>query len=221
MAGREIVVYCTIYGSYDIPKHTVECRGVKEWRLYTDNPAIVAPGWNVVVESPPVPDGTHPRMLAKWRKCVPPEDFEDSLYIDGSVVLHTSELVDSVVSIDSEWCMYPHPARDCILDEAHASTHNKYAGLPVLDQAHSYIQNGHGTHSGLWACGIIGRKHTGRVVDAGKEWYSECCKWTYQDQISLPVVLKKYGVLPSRLTVGGGLWGNACFSLHAHQGGDV
>jgi hypothetical protein len=206
-----MIVYATIYGGYDVPKPPRPHPEISEWRLYTNNESIYAPGWNVIVE--PRHD-THPRMQAKWRKCHPPKDVATSLYLDGSVRLKSPELLENALLklTCSDWAMYLHPSRSNICDEAAVSASMpKYKGLPVLEQAASY-----GTVHGLWAGGILARRHTPLVLEAGDAWFAECARWTTQDQISLPVILERYGITPATLTAGGGLWGNTCFSLESH-----
>lgn len=207
-----MIVYSTIYGGYDAPKPPRPHPAVFEWRLYTDDATIYAPGWNVVVESRPE---SHPRMKAKWRKCHPPPGR--SLYLDASIRLRDPELIEHVLAKldEATWVMYPHPERGSIAAEVAASAPmRKYEGLSerMRQQLADY-----GLVRGLWAGGIIGRASTTRVIDAGAAWFAECVKYTYQDQISLPHVLARHGIEVGALSLGGGLWQNSHFVVEPHR----
>ena len=202
-----MIVYSCLYGAYDVPKPPVAHKAVTEWRLYTDDPTLVAPGWHVVVEPRP---GFSPRMAGKYRKCHPPEDWEWSLYLDASVRLHSAALIDAAVgalSRGATWAMYRHPERSNIVDEADASVLlTKYDGQRLHEQVAAYLSEG--VPDGLWAAGIIARSRTLFVLQAGTEWFEECRLYSDQDQISLPVVLSRYrrNISVTPLTAGGGLW---------------
>jgi hypothetical protein len=224
----KILVYTTLYGGYDTVKPHPEHPRVAEWRLYTDRARDqqAAPGWTVVTDDILHWDRDHwsqeaanhesPRMRAKYRKCFPPSRL--TLYLDASITLLSPGLIDAALeALDSgaDWAMYPHPERDDVLDEALVSkSMRKYRELPVVAQAEHYLANGLPRHSGLWAAGIIARCATKAVRGAGEDWWTECVRWTCQDQLSLPVVLRRHGVRVSALTAGGGLWNNPLFTIH-------
>lgn len=222
-----MIVYTSLYGGYDTPKPPRPHPGVSEWRLYTDDASIYAPGWRVVTE--PRPEFEHPRMKAKWRKCHPPTDTHQTLYLDASIRLRDPELLEHAVDLLARgawWAMYLHPERSNIDDEVQASIRMpKYArlGPKMIAQAASYArersrQPGSGP-MGLWAAGIIARNAAAHaaVLQAGADWFHECELWTYQDQISLPVVLWRHEVLPTPMTLGGGLWRNPHFSIKTSE----
>jgi hypothetical protein len=216
-----MIVYSAIFGGYDVPKPHPAHRGVAEWRLYADK-EIAAPGWHVIVVPPLFSPSesahfvTTPRMRAKWYKCNPPADYAKSLYLDGSVVLMGLGLLEEALAFEGEWASYPHPERDCILEEAEASLvqmPKKYAGQPLAAQAAHYIETGLvRPHGGLWAGGILVRRHTKAVIQCGRDWWMQCGEWqSAQDQIALPYCLARHGIAPVALQSGGGLWGNGGF----------
>jgi hypothetical protein len=71
----------------------------------------------------------------------------------------------------------------------------KYQLEPIGDQAQAYREESHPEHWGLWACGTIASDH--RSDDLFEAWWAEVCQWSYQDQISLPVVCRRAGVRPA------------------------
>ena len=194
-----MIVYSSIYGDYDVPKQTVSYPGISEWRLYTDNSDINAPGWNVVIE----PRDGSARMAAKFRKCHPPADTDQTLYLDGTVLVRNRALLDAATYAlkTTDWAMYPHPERCNIRDEAEFSIPwYKYANQPLRQQVEHYLKEQR--VDGLWAGGIIARRHTTRVLAASSTWFKECLRWSTQDQLSLPYVLAKHKIKVTPLTGG-------------------
>ena len=51
-------------------------------------------------------------------------------------------------------------------------------------------------HFGLWATGSIARRHTDRIRVLGDAWLDEMERWTIQDQVSLPYLLWRDGIVP-------------------------
>lgn len=214
-----MLVYTSLYGGHDTPKPPRPHPAVVEWRLYTDDARIYAPGWNVVVE--PRSDG-HPRMRAKFRKCHPPRDAARTLYLDASIRLRDGKLVDHALeflSAGAEWACYPHPERTTIAEEIEASLGMpKYRGLePLLREQLKAYGNLSTAWGGLWAAGILARQDTERVRRAGADWYAQCLRWTYQDQVSLPIVLGRHRIHPAPMTLGGSLWQNPHFTVEPHR----
>lgn len=193
----DVVCYTAIYGEgYDAPKDVtgIGCRTV----LYTDRPGLEADakanGWEEVrVE---VFDRLPTAMLrAKWWKCRPEVATDDaaiSLWIDGSITPYAgyaAKCVDALTDVDM--ALTPHPWRDCIYDELEASV-----GLPKYDdeamraQCDAYQLMGHPPHWGLFASGAIARRNTRTVRELGAVWWRENLDRSWQDQLSLPVVVR-------------------------------
>ena len=215
-----MLVYSTIYGGYDVPKPPRPHPDVSEWRLYTDDPNIYAPGWHVVFEL--WPEHSHPRMKAKARKCQPPLDEPHTLYLDASIRLRDPELLETarfLLKSAVAWAMYPHPERTTAAEEVEASVGmRKYAGLEarMRMQVASYHW-GEERKLKLWAGGILVRNSSRMAVrTAGRDWLEECERWTYQDQLSLPGVLARHGIEPTPITLGS-LWNNPHFTVEPHR----
>ncbi len=212
-----MIAVTAIYGGYDQPKPHPEHRDVDEWRCYTDNPDLTSPHWNVIHSPLPF---ANPRMNAKWHKTHPPADAERVLWLDGSVVLTNPEYVDEIMSgLDiAPLAMFRHPDRDCIYDEAYVSSlMTKYQGHDVFGQVEKYrTMYGWPQHGGLWASttfGCIPRL----FAPFGAAWFTHCELLTYQDQLSLPVLLERYGLKPE--PINGNLWRNDWFGV-AHHASD-
>jgi hypothetical protein len=68
----------------------------------------------------------------------------------------------------------------------------KYAGQPIAEQVAHYRAQGHPPHGGLWSCGVIARSTAdSRLFAINEAWWAENCRWSYQDQLALPFVLRR------------------------------
>lgn len=201
-----VIYVAAIYGGYDIPKPPPPGDAI----LFTDDRTLEAPGWEIRVADP-FPH-LHPRLKAKAVKCLPHEfhpEHAKTVWIDGSMHVHGDDGLE----------VYPlgffrHPQRDTVSAEAGLSRQmTKYAGLPVVEQANSYLAAG--LLPGLWASGFHTRdiNHPG-VVEFFEAWWHENILWTYQDQISLPWARQKTGVEITDLPHG--LYNNPWFRIGAH-----
>jgi hypothetical protein len=117
-----------------------------------------------------------------------------------------------------DWAMFAHPDRDCIYDEAEVSaTMSKYHGLPIFPQVEAY-RSTVPPRDGLYACAVIVRREPAseRMKAVNALWWEQNLKWTYQDQLSLPYVLRqKRQCEPTRIP--GHLWSNKWFDVMPHN----
>jgi hypothetical protein len=89
----------------------------------------------------------------------------------------------------------------------------KYKNEAIADQV-NYYANMHPAKSGLYACGVIARKRTERIQNLMGCWWHEIMKFSFQDQISFPVVAKVLGVTPDILP--GNIFTNEYFKISPH-----
>lgn len=137
-------------------------------------------------------DDPDPRLAAKWHKLNPPPGV--SVWLDGSMDVLSPDFPDEMereLGAD-DLLLFRHPWRDCIYAEAEASLRGaKYDGMPILEQACAYRRAGHPEHWGLAHCGSLVRRDTPAIRDLNSAWWSEITRWTVQDQISLPYLLRR------------------------------
>jgi hypothetical protein len=215
-----VIAYTAIYGGYDDLKPHPDHPIVTEWVAYTDNPHLVSDEWEVRYWPLPF---NHPRLSAKWWKCHPPApDYvpgmaEASVWIDGSVAIHNPEYFDVLAEglVKRPLTMFRHPDRDCIYAEADVSrSMMKYIGQPLEAQVGLYHSRGWPANNGLWASTTFARRHTVEVLQFGAAWFAHNELLTYQDQLSLPVLLDQYGLTPAPIP--GNLWNNPWFHVGSH-----
>ena len=234
----KVCVYSAIYGGYDElkrwPAQTVDT----DFLCFMDtSPSGCTKGWNVIAATS---RAEHPRMQAKFSKILSHRVFPNGMlawryhrldaqfrgrtrydiliWIDGSIQIRSSRFVEEFVSRigPSGWVMFKHPDRDCIYDELAVSlAMHKYRDQPLERQVASYRAEGYPAHRGLMACGLIGRRaNDPRHERINEAWWQENLRWSYQDQLSLPVVLWRMGC--SCETVAMNLWDNPWFDWIPH-----
>jgi hypothetical protein len=187
---NKVVVYSSIYGNYDEPKvQPLKDKPI----LFTDK--LESEDWEVrKVERKEV----HPRMQAKYFKCNSHIlNCDVSIWIDGSATIKVPNFEQWCLEQlgDGDIALIKHPERDCIYDEAnYCQFMAKYAGVPVMEQVMEYAKQGYPQHDGLWACGLLIRRHNDKVKRFNKLWWEHNKKYTYQDQLSFPVCAKEVGL---------------------------
>ena len=193
-------VYSAITGGYDTISPHPHIPGV-DFIVFTDDPDLVCPGWERVLLEP---SDASPRTRAKYPKILAPQrelaGYQYTIWVDGNEEITTPSFVDEALANlgPDGFALHKHPGRDCIYQEVEASltVPLKYDDQPVVAQGEHYRSLGHPEHWGLWACGSMARERSDRLDEVMADWMAEIEKWTIQDQISLPVVLRKHGVVP-------------------------
>lgn len=186
-----LTVISAIYGGYDQPKPVLaDCPHV----LVTDNPNLHAPGWKHLYC--PLPTISTPMLRAKYVKTHPAEfiDTPISVWLDGSITVTAPDFTERCLQAlaDRDLALTPHPWRDCIYDEAIASCGiGRYPETLIAEQARRYLDRGHPKHWGLFATGAIVRRTSVAVLELGDAWWQENLTRTWQDQLSLPVLLRE------------------------------
>jgi hypothetical protein len=227
IAGRD-----KIHGQAE---QTMEC----DWLYITDDPYEHAPPPWITVRVRRDPD-VHPNMQAKWYRTHPPfnDEYDYCIWIDAGMEMTSHTCVAEAVATcpDDGLAVWQHPRRDCIYDEIDASLGSegqsgRYAALPLREQGAAYQAEGYPAHNGLYATGtLVWTPASAKLI--GGDWYDECVKWGYQDQVCFPVICWRAGLAPATFNVGQtngrfnhrmGWWGNSWMRLHNHvpgTGGD-
>ena len=205
----KIAVYTAIFNNYDELKTQPAQSIPTDFYCFTDCIDKNLFPWTIINGCQ---NDLHPRMKAKWYKLHPhklfsPEKYDYSVWIDGSIQITSDLFVEAIANaIDgSGRAVFRHPVRDCIYEEATFSAPlKKYRGCPLKEQVEAYRAEGFPEHGGLYACGVIGRKTGVPIVESvDEQWWKENKQWSYQDQLSFPVVLwrneQSTGTIPYNL----------------------
>lgn len=187
-----LVIYSALYGGYEEPKVQPDL-GVP-LVIYTDDPHLVAPGWEVRHE--PLHNVAGSMMRSRLWKCRPDlavAEAEVTIWIDASMTVTRPDMAGELRSrLGGQDALFMrHPWRDCIYDEVvAAAVAPKYRSQPMTAQVAEYRRHGHPTHGGLIACGMMVRRNNDQTRDLGDEWFQEQQRWSYMDQLSLPYLLR-------------------------------
>jgi hypothetical protein len=203
----EVALYSALYGGYEYAKPLpadVGCRAI----LYTDEPGLEAPGWEVRVVTDHLPDvaieaaqladpkATAGMLRQKYWKCHPAQavpDAEVTIWADASLLITADSYAKRCLEAlgDDDWCAVRHPWRDCIYDEAaFSATLARYDYDALARQVDAYATLGHPRHWGLMANGANVRRHTPVAIETGEHWWWEITIRSHQDQVSLPVLFR-------------------------------
>lgn len=173
-----VVTYSAVYGAFD----TIRPQPVPV-RLFTEG-------------THPLPFMPDPRLAAKWWKLRPDlacPDADVTIWIDGSIDILRPDFPDLCLAAlgDADAIFMAHPERDDIYEEAVVSGHfAKYDGMPLFDQVCSYRRAGHPEHWGLFHAALLVRRNTPAVQALDEAWWAENVRWSIQDQLSLPPLLR-------------------------------
>jgi Protein of unknown function (DUF616) len=191
-----VTIVTALYGGGDVIRPQAEQDTACRWLCHTDDPKLEVPEpWEKVVQAPQF---KNPRLAAKVPKMLP--EAYPWIWIDANIEITSRSFArQALVCVSDGMALYRHPRRDCIYTEAEASVGaesqgGKYDGQPIAEQVASYLASGHPEHGGLYACGTIA--YDGIDPRFGPYWLAECARWSIQDQLSLPVVLRRLGIRP-------------------------
>jgi hypothetical protein len=122
-------------------------------------------------------------------------DAPCSIWLDASVRITSPHMAAGIIEHANPLAFFPHPGRDCIYREAIMSLGmDKYTDEPITEQVEHYREQGHPEHWGLFEINGFGRRHTLEVKDFCELWWGEIERWSFQDQLSLPYVLRASGL---------------------------
>lgn len=214
-------IITAIYGSFDDLRPLPSNHGFDQAVCVTDNPNLVAEGWELIVEDAA---GLHPRLAAKQAKMMPWSYLQTdaSVWIDGSRSINGAEFRPFVEQHleHNDLVMWDHPEnRDCLYQEAaYCESWGKYSQWPIRAQVESYRAEGMPEHFGLWCASVIGMRFTPQACEFGAAWLEEQHRWSIQDQVSLPYLLWKLD--KSIATWNAHEFNNDLITFHPHKRAD-
>lgn len=163
------MIYTAITGGYEKPRNDI--------LVLTDDPF------------------KDPRRSSRMHKCLPPK-AEYSLWLDGNTSLKVS--LDYLISEylkNCDICVFKHPIRDCIYQEAKACQELKLDAWDVIEeQVNRYRAEGYPEHNGLAATTYVLRRHTPQIEALNNMWWAEICKGSKRDQLSFDYCCWKLGI---------------------------
>ncbi|WP_379023355.1 glycosyltransferase family protein [Parapedobacter deserti] len=201
-------VYTAIFGDYEGLLPQKEIAG---WDLicFTDNPALKAKPWKIILIDPPVPgDQVRSSRYIKINPHLFLKDYDVSIFIDGNflVIGNIDKLVGTMLS-DAVIACFDHnqntlDARDCVyLEHASIKRMAEERGInkddpQVMEKQMAYLRTQHyPEHNGLVYSGVLLRKHHDkRLIKAMEDWWYMVKNYSKRDQLSFDYVMWKHGL---------------------------
>lgn len=187
-----ITVYTVILGGYDnLRAPAVNETGVR-YVCITDEPLSCAP-WEIRPAWKPYSHDSRNSRIPKILEHLH-FDTEYSIYHDGhfKLLASPSALISECLN-DADIAFYRHPCRRNIYDEARICEREHIGDGPEMTaQINRYRLAG--IRDGLWAGGLIVRRHTPSVAAFNEAWWDEYINGCMRDQIALPAAIKWSGV---------------------------
>jgi len=148
-----------------------------------------------------------PVMEAKIYKILAHQFIESdySIWMDGNVelLIPPEQLVEEWLEDKYDMALWKHPYRKCLYDEANLCRILFSNQKLIIDEQVKYYRNKNFPELyGLTECCIIVRKHSKEMERLNNAWWSEVCRWSSRDQLSLPYVLSKFPELKVKLIDG-------------------
>jgi hypothetical protein len=192
---KKKVIYTAVFGGKDElidPKHVDNS---VDYICFSDSKETKLGVFKVVNENPIFFD---PRMSARMYKILPHvflEDYEESIWVDGSVTIK-GDLFKLMGNKDDEIVSFKHPERKCLYKEIEAAEISaKITKFDGDKQADYYRSLGMPENFGLWENTVIYRKHNQEnIIKLDEEWWEQLRKFTIRDQVSLPYCIWKSGI---------------------------
>lgn len=143
-------------------------------------------------------------------------DADYSIWHDGCFALRKRP-EDIVLAMGaSEIAAHKHPARKCLYEEAALCIAEKIGDAgEIARQIKLYELLGHPKNWGLWANGLIVRKHSAAINDFNEGWWTAYKDGCERDQISFPFVLQRSGI-PIH-TFDWNIWDSPLMSFYWHD----
>ena len=155
----------------------------------------------------------HPRLQAKIPRCLGHElspGYDYYVWIDGSIVLtHSLSLLWLVSHCEShDIALLCHPHRSSISSElaycqslmasGDARALARYANEPMEEQVRCYLADPTFRDEWLFATGVFA--YSRGLIDGPRgslmsDWFYHCARHSVQDQLSLPYLLHRHGVV--------------------------
>ena len=187
------VIYTCITGEYDDVCAHVYVDDTWDYVLFTDNKYLLTMDKYMHWEIRPLRYKKLTNVKnARWHKINAHElfpDYDISLWVDGNIVIMTSDFfkrLDSFINRGDIICIPPHPERKCIYDEAKKIKELKIDNKNTVNQEMRLLRFlGYPRNNGLNETCIILRRHNdAQIKRMQKKWWRMVRDYSKRDQLS-------------------------------------
>ncbi|MCI9456828.1 MAG: DUF616 domain-containing protein [Oscillospiraceae bacterium] len=197
---KKVVVYTSIYGSYDLILEPLTVDSNCEYFIFTDQKVASNSVWKLADDSKMPKECDTPAKKNRYVKMFPHKffDCDYSIYLDGNlqIVGHPSLLVQREI----ETCltgieMHLAPRENCIYEEAKTVCHVGKINKSEMNQVlKMYKENGMPRHFGMCECNVIVRNHNNDNYQKIMEnWWELYLQGVKRDQLYFTYVIYKQG----------------------------
>lgn len=213
------VAYTCILNDHDYLRAPGVVSIDSDYICYADRPLETHIPWEIQPAFTPLPQASR---NARIPKLLPHLHFETdySIYHDANFTLNVTpqEIIDRYLQ-DADIAMYGHPCRTDIGEECRVllDLHERDE-LPGLNPSVLLDQRARWKHMGapmgLWAGGLIVRRHTPAVRDFNECWWRQFAAGCTRDQIALPMAVHETGMKIN--TIPGNIYESPLMGFHWH-----
>lgn len=221
--SKHVVIYTSIYGSYDQIKDPIFIPDNCEFVIFTDMDIPATSVWKKNTFTSDEFDALSNVEKNRFIKMHPHLLFKDrdySIYVDGSIQIITdlTEMINNLTEIGVS--THLHCLRKCVYDEIQANLiYGKINKELKSNYLKLYKQYNMPRGYGMLECGVIAREHNNELcVSIMEEWWDIFRSIGGRDQLSLPLVLYNHGILIDNVgTLGIDIYHNYSFRINQHK----
>lgn len=191
MATPQVTLYSCIVNQRDAPK-IIEYRDDIRYIMFTDDPNLVAPGWEV---RPIVWTHTDPVRTSRYHKHHPFNLFPESEYTIWLDATHWP--YQSLMSLigGNDFKLMRHVLRDTVEEETTVCSEFGLDSSHLMrSQFENYKSEGFRDDKGLYSTTCLIRKNTKKSREFAELWWHEISNGSKRDQLSFPYCLWKTGM---------------------------
>lgn len=198
--NQKVIVYTSIYGSYDRVLEPLCIDKNCEYYIFTDQEIAKDSIWNKADNSL-IPDYCDtPAKKNRYVKMFPYKVFNSkySIYLDGNlqIVGHPSQLIQKGLDgCKTGISMHLAPRENCIYEEADNVCHvGKITNKEKNEVKRLYKENGMPHHFGMCECNVIVRDHENRnMIKIMEDWWDNYLHGVKRDQLYFTYTVFKNG----------------------------
>lgn len=194
--GR-VAVFTAISNGYDDLKEPEAVSANTDYFVFTDADMPAHSKWTALPFEYLSHDPTRTARFIKTHPHLYFKDYDWAIWIDANLQLAAPAeqlLPDGPRTAD--FYTWRHPLRNCVYEEAdECILRNKDERAVIMDQIESLRTRQFPKQYGLFETSVLVSKMGVNAVEQMYNlWWSEICKWSKRDQISLPFVVRSTGI---------------------------
>ena len=189
------VVYTALFGEHEALVEQPVANGSQiPFLCFSDNPSLESQSWKVIHTSPLfAADPRRSQRDIKIRGHAELAQFDEWLYIDNTVLLHSSpeQILDEWLN-EADWAAFGHDVHGSTWEEFES---NLAANKDTQERIHEQLQDYSAHHAAaldhppLWN-GFFARSNNEAVREFAALWFDHVCRYSARDQLSVMVALE-------------------------------